>query len=140
MHRNSLDWFRYMVFLVIAILAMPAAAQAASEVVATGKFESRSGHRVSGGVAVLKSDGRYMVVLGSDFRFDGAPDPRLGFGKSGYDASTQFSALRSNSGKQTYSIYGSIKPSEYDEVWVWCEEFDVPLGVAHLKLPSPQGG
>ena len=45
-----------------------------------------------------------LVVLEPDFKFDGAPVPKLGFGKNGYFKSTQFSKLKSNSDKQTYEI------------------------------------
>ncbi|MDA2915608.1 DM13 domain-containing protein [Nitrospinae bacterium AH_259_B05_G02_I21] len=135
MHGTSLDWFRQMVVLVIALVAMPVAAQAASEIVASGTFEGRGGHIASGGVTVLKTGDGYVVRLEPDFRFNGAPDPKLGFGKDGYESSTKFSALRSNSGMQTYRLRGSIDPTTYDELWLWCEQFDVPLGVAHLKAP-----
>ena len=84
-------------------------------------------------MSVRKTSSGTVVVLAPDFSFDGAPDPKLGFGKNGYDASTQFSALRSNSGEQSYEIPASVDPEDYTEVWVWCEQYAVPLGVATLK-------
>ena len=74
-----------------------------------------------------------LAVLEPDFKFDGAPDPKLGFGKNGYVRSPQLSTLRSNSGKQSYEIPSMIDPADYAEVWVWCERYSVPLGVATLK-------
>ncbi len=116
-----------------AVLAAPVAAAAQDQVLASGEFRGKSGHAASGGVSVVKTAKGAMVVLAPDFKFDGAPDPKLGFGKNGYVKSTQFSVLKSNSGKQTYEIPSTIDPADYTEVWVWCEQYSVPLGVATLK-------
>ena len=138
MHKNRLDWFTQVLLTIFLVLAVSITVQAASRIVATGEFEGRSDHVVSGGVTVLKTDAGYVVVLEPDFSLDGAPDPKLGFGKNGYNAGAKFSELRSEKGVQAYSISASIDPEEYDEVWVWCEKFDVPLGVADLKPPSSE--
>ena len=93
--------------LVLGLAVLMVAPQSAwgdEQVLASGKFRGKSGHAASGGVKVVKTADGIRVVLGPDFRFDGAPDPKLGFGKNGYVKSTQFSALKSNSGEQTYRI------------------------------------
>ncbi len=115
------------------VLDAPVAAGAEDQVLASGEFRGKSGHAASGGVSVVKTSKGTVVVLEPDFKFDGAPDPKLGFGKNGYVKSTQFSELKSNSGKQTYDIPAAIDPADYTEVWVWCEQYSVPLGVATLK-------
>ncbi len=89
--------------------------------------------RSSGGVSVVKTAKGTLVVLAPDFKFDGAPDPKLGFGKNGYVKSTQFSKLKTNNGKQTYEFPSRIDPADHTEVWVSCERYSVPLGVATLK-------
>ena len=116
-----------------ASLAAPVAATAQDQVLASGAFRGQSGHMASGGVRVVKTAQGAVVVLEPDFKFDGAPDPKLGFGKNGYVESTQFSALESNNGEQTYDIPATIDPADYTEVWVWCEQYSVPLGVATLE-------
>ncbi len=116
-----------------AVLAAPVAASAEGHVLASGEFRGKSGHAASGGVSVVKTATGTAVVLAPDFKFDGAPDPKLGFGKNGYLKSTQFSALKSNSGEQTYNLPAGIDPADYTEVWVWCEQYSVPLGVATLE-------
>ncbi|WP_432612907.1 DM13 domain-containing protein, partial [Litoreibacter halocynthiae] len=35
-------------------------------------------------------------------------------------------------GASTYKIPAGIDPDDYNEVWIWCEKFNVPLGVAKL--------
>ncbi len=115
------------------VLAAPDAALAQDQVLASGEFRGKSGHAASGGVSVVKTPTGVAVVLAPDFKFDGAPDPKLGFGKNGYVKSSQFSALKSNSGAQTYEIPSTIDPADYTEVWVWCEQYSVPLGVATLE-------
>ncbi|MEM9792879.1 MAG: DM13 domain-containing protein, partial [Pseudomonadota bacterium] len=37
-----------------------------------------------------------------------------------------------NTGRSQYEIPSSIDVSAYNEVWIWCERFNVPLGVAKL--------
>lgn len=105
----------------------------AADHVARGSFQGASGHVTSGGVSIEKTAEGYVLVLEDDFSFDGAPDPQLGLGKGGYDGKTRFSKLQSNSGKQSYKLPAGIDAAQYDEVWVWCEKFSVPLGVAKLK-------
>ena len=119
--------------VVAASVALATPAQAESEVILSGTFEGRSDHVTSGGVSVLETDAGTIVVLESDFFLDGAPDPKLGFGKDGYDASTQFTVLESNTGAQMYVVPDTIEPTDFNEFWVWCEKFDVPLGVATLN-------
>ncbi|NET58309.1 MAG: DM13 domain-containing protein [Symploca sp. SIO2E6] len=116
--------------LALSCFGLPLAANAESEIIYNGTFEGRSDHEVTGGVTVLKTDSGTIVVLESDFYLDGAPDPKLGFGKDGYDPSTKFSHLESNTGTQVYVISEDINPDQYNEIWVWCEKFNVPLGVA----------
>lgn len=115
----------------IGIMA-PAATHAGERTIASGQFSGKSGHVASGGVSLRETESGTVVMLQPDFKFDGAPDPKLGFGKNGYDAAAQFSELRSNSGTQLYEIPASIDPAGYTEIWVWCEKYAVPLGVARL--------
>ena len=65
--------------------------------VASGTFTGASDHITTGGVEVIKNDdGSHTVVLGADFSLDGAPDPRVGFGK--YDKATVMGLLKSLNG------------------------------------------
>lgn len=111
----------------------PALVAVEDQIAASGKFQGRSNHKASGTVSIVKADSGYIARLESDFNFDGAPDPKLGFGNDGYDKSTKFAALKSNKGAQTYALPASIDPAKYNEFWIWCERFNVPLGVARLK-------
>ena len=94
-----------------------------------GKFEGASDHVTTGTAEV--ADGK--VNLLGDFTFDGAPDPKVALGRNGYDASTLMGNLKSNTGAQSYTIPAGIDASQYNEVWIWCERFNVPLGVARLN-------
>jgi hypothetical protein len=125
--------FAIAVAVLGVVLAAPVAASAGDEVLASGAFRGKSGHAASGGVSVVKTETGVRVVLGRDFKFDGAPDPKLGFGKNGYVKATQFSVLKSNTGEQIYDIPAGLDPADYNEVWVWCEQYSVPLGVANLE-------
>lgn len=106
----------------------------AQNALAKGNFTGLSGHRTSGLVTLVRTGNGVEVRLSSDFNFDGAPDPWLGFGKGGkYDTATTFTKLRQNTGAQVYTVPSNIDPSKYDEVYVWCKRFAVSLAVARLK-------
>lgn len=115
-------------------LAVGISSQAASqELIGQGAFKGESRHVASGTVKVSKTSSGTVVTLEKNFSFDGAPDPKLGFGRNGYDPKAKFSELKSNKGKQVYEIPSSIDASKYNEVWIWCQQYNVPLGVAAIK-------
>ena len=117
-----------------ALVAMNPLAVSAEEIVGKGTFSGKSGHKTSGSVSIIKTSTGVEVRLGSNFKQDGAPDPWLGFGKSGkYDSASEIAVLKSKTGAQVYKIAGNIDVSKYDELYVWCKKFSVPLGVAKLK-------
>ena len=107
----------------------------ADTVSGSGTFKGASKHITSGEVSVVKmSNGEAVIKLGDSFKFDGAPDPVVGMGKNGkYDASTNLGKLAKSSGQQNYVIPNSIDSSKYNEVYIWCKQYGVPLGVASLK-------
>ncbi len=118
----------------LASLMLVAGTQAADHLVAKGTFAGASGHKTSGGVSVVRTDAGAMVILEKDFSFDGAPDPKVGFGRDGaYDTASQLAPLGANKGHQSYPIPASIDPAKYNEVYIWCEKYSVPLGVAKLQ-------
>ena len=99
----------------------------------SGDFTGASNHVTRGTVEVVKTDGGYEIHLKDNFTFDGAPDPRVGFGKNGkFVDATDFEPLASNSGAQVYKVPAGIDPGEFTDVFVWCRQYSVPLGVAKL--------
>ena len=117
-----------------AFAAASAAAPAwAADGYRKGEFKGKSNHITTGHVKVVTKDGKSTIELQGDFSFDGAPDPKIAMGYNGYDKSTLMGKLKSNSGKQVYKVPASVDVSKMNEVWVWCEKFNVPLGVAKLK-------
>lgn len=102
--------------------------------VASGTFEGRSDHITTGGAHILKVSNGYLLVLGHDFSLDGAPAPTIGFGNNGeFDAASEFTKLEKITGKQVYNLPADFTPANYSEVYVWCADFSVPLGVATLE-------
>ena len=98
-----------------------------------GTFTGKSNHVTRGRAEVVTQNGRSEVILLDDFWFDGAPDPKVALGRNGFDPSTLMGPLSSNTGKQTYAVPAGIDAATYNEVWIWCERFNVPLGVAALN-------
>lgn len=101
----------------------------------TGNFSGTGGHITTGSVHIVKTaDGGAVVILDSDFSFDGAPDPRVGFGRDGsYDEASDLGALQNLAGVQVYLVPASLNVDEFNEVYIWCLKFGVPLGIANLK-------
>ena len=100
-----------------------------------GTFTGASDHITTGGVKIIKTaNGGAVVILDSDFSLDGAPDPRVGFGKDGkYVAATDLGKLGNLTGVQVYIVPASVNVDDFNEVYIWCRKFSVPLGVASLK-------
>lgn len=114
--------------------ASPAAVEKTADAVTTGTFRGASDHITTGTASITGTPGNYKLVFAADFELDGAPDPIVGFGNKGtFDASNKVSALTNLSGAQTYALPASFDPANAGEVYIWCEQFDVPLGVATLK-------
>jgi hypothetical protein len=130
-----LNSFRSLQALVILFsLALFSFQASGDENLASGTFKGASGHSTSGSVTVVKSENGLQVVLGDDFKFDGAPDARVGFGKNGkYDSKSHLELLRSNKGGQVYLVPASLDIDEYNEIYIWCKQYSVSLGVAKIE-------
>ncbi|MEM8638812.1 MAG: hypothetical protein AAGG51_08380 [Cyanobacteria bacterium P01_G01_bin.54] len=110
------------------------------QVIATSSFVGESNHTVSGGVQIVRvgegEGAKLYVVLGENFSFDGAPDPRLGFSSNDeFLAETTFSSLNLDSGQQIYRLPASLTLAalgelDANELTIWCEKFGVPLAEA----------
>ncbi|MGK7910717.1 MAG: DM13 domain-containing protein [Synechococcus sp.] len=101
------------------------------DVLQTASFIGQSDHTVSGNVRLVQDGEVFYLVLGEDFQFDGAPDPRLGFSTNDeFDSSSIFSSLNLDSGQQVYRLPATLDVSQFDEVTIWCEKFGVPLAEA----------
>lgn len=124
--------------LVLVCTLAPGAHADDPRTLAHGSFEGRSGHSVSGSVEIVETPSGYEILLLEDFTLDGAPDPRLALGRNGYQPDTQFARLRHDSGPQSHALPAGIDPRDYTEVWLWCEAFSVPLGVATLEASVPR--
>ncbi len=123
--------FRAAVVGAALAVALPALAVAGE---GSGTFTGQSNHVTTGGVSVVQTDGGWEIRLAEDFEFDGAPDPRIAFGNDGtFAEGTDFEALQSNTGAQTYSVPAEIDPANFDTVVLWCRQFSVPLGYAPIE-------
>ncbi len=117
-----------------AVLAASTAAKA--NVTARGTFSGKSDHVTTGHASIGRADGKWVVILEDDFSFDGAPDPHVALGSNGYRKDASLALLSSNSGKQVYAIPAGLDVADFNEIWIWCDKFAVPLGVAKLALTS----
>ena len=110
-------------------------AQAAdAAVTARGTFVGKSKHVTTGHASIGRVGKQWVVILEDDFTFDGAPDPHVALGRDGYDKNASLALLSSNNGKQVYAIPASMDVADFNEIWIWCNKFAVPLGGAKLSL------
>lgn len=113
--------------------AAPAAAAHGTDT-ARGAFTGASNHVTTGHATIFTEGGKWFVRLDSDFAFDGAPDPHVALGHDGYRADASLGLLKSNQGEGVYEIPHALDVADFNEVWIWCDQFSVPLGVAKLAL------
>ena len=105
-----------------------------ARVTARGTFVGKSDHVTTGHASIGRVGKQWVVILEDDFTFDGAPDPHVALGNNGYKKNASLALLSSNNGKQVYAIPASLDVADFNEVWIWCNKFAVPLGVAKLAL------
>lgn len=102
-----------------------------------GRFKGLNNHVVKGAVKVEKKGKQQFVFLSKDFFFDGAPDPKIGFGRKGkYVKGTTIHSIlpkKQWKGASKHAVPANIDVDKYTEVYIWCEQFSVPLGVARIK-------
>jgi len=114
----------------------PANVQTVTEtatVISTGTFTGRSDHITTGEVRLEKTATGYQLSFAANFSLDGAPDPVVAIGNNGvYSKANKLGALKDKTGRQTYNLPASFTPDQFSQVYVWCEQFDVPLGIANL--------
>lgn len=102
-----------------------------AEVIHSANFAGENDHIVSGEIKIVKKGDAQYLVLGKDFEFDGAPDPKLGFSQGdSFVEDSLFSGLNKDEGKQIYRLPAGFNAADYDEVTIWCDEFGVPLAEA----------
>ena len=118
-----------------ALLSLGALPAFADEVIVQGALTGDNGHKTSGTAQLVKlDDGTYVIRFGADFMHDGtAPDATVGLGKDGYDKTTDLGRLRDNKGAQDSALPAGFDPARYNEIYVWCTEYAVSLGVAAVK-------
>ena len=118
-----------------ALFNMVALPALADDVIVQGTFKGANGHATSGSAQLVKLDaGGYVIRFGKDFKHDGtAPDATVGLGKSGYDKTTDLGRLREINGAQDYVLPTGFDPAGYNEIYVWCTQYAVSLGVAAVK-------
>ena len=143
---KSMTAIAAMGLLVLGACAQPAStaktdtstvsvAQAASaQVTARGTFKGKSDHVTTGHASIGKIGKQWVVILEDDFNFDGAPDPHVALGSDGYDKNASLALLSANNGKQVYAIPAGLDVGKFNEIWIWCDKFSVPLGKAKLSL------
>ena len=119
--------------IVIAITALFFIPPTAAAPLGAGVFSGASGHKTSGAVTITKQGGQYVIELGGDFTFDGAPDPyvSLGTGNKPLEGGLG-SVLASNTGAQRYAIDAAGLDGA-KQVIIWCKKYAVPLGVAVIE-------
>lgn len=99
-----------------------------------GRFsDADSFHKTSGTVRVLEIDGKRYARF-EDFATTNGPDLKV-YVSSDSEATDYISLgdLKGNLGDQNYEIAQDIDFERYNRVLIWCEQFSVLFGRAHLE-------
>ena len=123
---------------LIAVATFLPTFASADQTAATGAFTGANDHITTGDVSIVRTaDGGAVIILESNFTLDGAPQPNVGFGIDGeYVSATDLGDLAQNTGRQVFVVPASVNIDDFNEIYIWCAEFDVSLGVAPLNKPS----
>lgn len=90
-------------------------------------------HTASGTAAIYLLDGKHTLLL-DPFSSQNGPDLKVYLSKDvGASDYLRLGALKSISGKQSYSIPSGITLTDYSYVHVWCEQFSVEFARAEMK-------
>ena len=85
-------------------------------------------------MTVTRQDGQYVIELGGDFSFDGAPDPYVALGAGNQPVEGGLVAeLASNTGAARYVIDATPATDGATQVIIWCKRYAVPLGIASIE-------
>ncbi|SFJ69661.1 DM13 domain-containing protein [Jannaschia pohangensis] len=123
MHRRS-----FLTLAATGLAVLPATRLIAGGHGRVGTFSGAERYGIGGSGELVGN----QVNLLDDFRFGSAPDPKVALGRDGYDPATLMGPLKSTSGASSYTLPAGIDPNQYNEIWIWCERFNVPLGVAKI--------
>ena len=115
--------------IIIALSAMSFAQPAVAEPLGSGLFSGASCHATSGRVTVTKQNGQYVIDLGDDFSFDGAPDPYVSLGAGNKPLEGGLGAELA----QRYVIDATAALDGATQVIIWCKKYAGPLGVAAIQ-------
>ena len=93
---------------------------------------------MSGTVKIKKKDGKTVVHLADDYLFDPSknpPDIKIGFGNGEQYAkgSKIHDKLTVKKGAASFEVPAGINTDDFQELYIYCEQFSVILGVAPLK-------
>lgn len=112
----------------------------AGEVLNSGRFLTVDrDHETTGTVEILQKENRIYVRLGMDFSTTEGPDvylllheknPPIGYDQADY---LPISRLRSFNGTQVYQVPEGVALDQYVSVVVWCKEFNIVFGAAHVE-------
>lgn len=121
---------------------LPTDSQTATEILASGKFQSYA-HETKGEAQFVRVGNKTYLQL-TDFHTSNGPDVRVLLLK-GTDSNNgkspdriELGPIKGNIGTQNYEIPAGTNLDEYQSVSVWCERFSVGFGGATLQAESPK--
>ncbi len=101
----------------------------------TGTFSGLNGYSVSGSATLSGDVNSAVLELGSNFASQSGPGLRVVLGKNGSNTSggLDLGALMASSGMQTYALPVGTDPGDFSHVFIYCQPFSIPFGVAALN-------
>lgn len=99
----------------------------------TGMFTGSDGHHAAGTATFSEGAmGDYVLTL-SDLDVQKVPDGYIYLTKDGDRMhGVELGRLKQFSGSVSFALPGGAHPAEYNSVVIWCKQFKVEIGRAHL--------
>lgn len=95
-------------------------------------FIGKEHHDTRGTISLYQSRQYPVIVFEPNFEASDAENTVVALGRDGYDGDTSLGSLLRNTGRQAYAVPGELPVGQYNEVWLWNESKNIPLGLARL--------
>ncbi len=100
----------------------------------SGTFGGLNGYSVSGTVVLSNTDDGGVIAFNDDFRSQSGPGLVIILSPTNsISGGINLGSLKSNQGAQEYPLPEGTDPSTFTHVFVHCEPFGLPFGVAQLQ-------
>ena len=91
-----------------------------------------SNHDARGTISLYQAGDAGVLVFEPNFRLEGPVGSVITLGRDGYKAKAKVAELVRNAGRQSYLVPPELPIARFNEVWLWHEPSERPVGLGRL--------